>query len=69
MLRVAFGREALSAGGPLGSRRQPANERLVGDGLVPLDSALGRHGKGPRTLHFPKDRQWIVGYGKGHLEC
>ena len=42
-------------------------ERLVGDGLVPLDSALGRHGKAPHTLHFPKDRQWI-GYGMGHLE-
>jgi hypothetical protein len=40
---------------------------LIGDGLVPLDSALGRHGKAPHTLHFPKNRQWI-GYGMGHLE-
>ena len=51
----------------LGSRRSLLNERLIGDGLVPLDSALGRHGKAPHTLHFPKDRQWI-GYGMGHLE-
>ena len=51
----------------LGARRSLLNERLIGDGLVPLDSALGRHGKAPHTLHFPKDRQW-VGYGMGHLE-
>ena len=51
----------------LGARRSLLNERLIGDGLVPLDSALGRHGKAPHTLHFPKDRQWI-GYGMGHLE-
>ncbi len=51
----------------LGARRSLLNERLIGDGLVPLDSALGRHGKAPQTLHFPKDRQW-VGYGMGHLE-
>jgi len=51
----------------LGARRSLRNERLIGDGLVPLDSALGRHGKAPHTLHFQKDRQWI-GYGMGHLE-
>jgi pimeloyl-ACP methyl ester carboxylesterase len=51
----------------LGARRSLLNERLIGDGLVPLDSALGRHGKATHTLHFPKDRQW-VGYGMGHLE-
>jgi pimeloyl-ACP methyl ester carboxylesterase len=51
----------------LGARRSLLNERLIGDGLVPLDSALGRHGKATNTLHFPKDRQWI-GYGMGHLE-
>ena len=51
----------------LGARRDLLSERLVGDGLVPLDSALGRHAKSDHTLHFAKDRQWI-GYGMGHLE-
>ena len=40
---------------------------LLGDGLVPVDSALGRH-KDPRlTLAFPKSRQW-VGYGMSHFD-
>jgi pimeloyl-ACP methyl ester carboxylesterase len=51
----------------LGARRSLVSERLVGDGLVPLDSALGRHPKAAHSLRFPKDRQW-VGYGMGHLE-
>ena len=51
----------------LGARRDLLSERLVGDGLVPLDSALGRHARSGHTLHFAKDRQWI-GYGMGHLE-
>ena len=43
------------------------SERLVGDGLVPLDSALGRHRDAARTLAIPKHRQW-VGYKMGHRE-
>ena len=42
-------------------------ERLVGDGLVPLDSALGRHRDATRELAIPKNRQWI-GYGIRHME-
>ena len=34
--------------------------RLVGDGLVPLDSALGRHESSSRNLNFPADRQRII---------
>jgi pimeloyl-ACP methyl ester carboxylesterase len=51
----------------LGKRRGRVAERLVGDGLVPLDSALGRHKDAARTLTLPEDRQW-VGYEMGHLE-
>lgn len=51
----------------LGSRSGVVSERLVGDGLVPLDSALGRHPKAARSLRLPTRRQWI-GYGMGHLE-
>jgi len=43
------------------------SERLIGDGLVPLDSALGRHRDSARRLAIQEHRQW-VGYGMGHLE-
>jgi hypothetical protein len=41
--------------------------RLLGDGLVSVDSALGRHKDPARTLPFPEDHCWIA-YGTGHLE-
>ncbi|HJV87680.1 MAG TPA: alpha/beta hydrolase [Noviherbaspirillum sp.] len=43
------------------------SERVLGDGLVPLDSALGRHADPARCLAIPPERQWI-GLGMGHLE-
>ena len=39
----------------------------VGDGLVPLRSALGQDRKGARALGLSPDRTWI-GYGVGHQE-
>ncbi len=59
--------ECYAAAATLGSRRSLLAERLVGDGLVPLDSALGRHRDVGRTLGFAKSHQWI-GYETGHLE-
>jgi hypothetical protein len=41
--------------------------KLPGDGLVPVDSALGRHTQPGRTLDFAEDRQWIA-FGVGHLD-
>ncbi len=40
---------------------------LVGDGLVPVTSALGRNEDSARTLDFPDDRQWIARQ-TGHLD-
>ncbi len=51
----------------IGSKRDLVSERLVGDGLVPLDSALGRHRDPARTFAFPAAHQW-VGHGMGHME-
>jgi pimeloyl-ACP methyl ester carboxylesterase len=34
--------------------------RLLGDGLVSVDSALGRHEEVGRTLPFPESQQWIA---------
>jgi len=51
----------------LGAQGGALKEKLLGDGLVPLDSALGRHPDPARALAFPPDRQW-VGYGMNHLD-
>ena len=50
-----------------GQQSGDLKDRLLGDGLVPLDSALGRHKDPARTLAFAEERQWI-GYGINHLE-
>lgn len=42
-------------------------KNLLGDGLVPLASALGQHQDPQRSLPFAKSRQWI-GYGMNHLD-
>lgn len=41
--------------------------RLLGDGLVPLDSALGRHRDPARCLAFAEDHQWVA-HGIHHLD-
>lgn len=40
---------------------------LLGDGLVPLDSALGRHADPAHCLDFPESNRW-VGYGLNHMD-
>lgn len=50
----------------LARQRSPLAERLVGDGLVPLRSALGQHEQAERTLEFPKSHQHVA-YGLGHM--
>ena len=42
-------------------------DRFLGDGLVQVGSALGKHEKPSLTLSFPEKRQW-VGYGINHME-
>ncbi|MDO8774594.1 MAG: alpha/beta hydrolase [Burkholderiaceae bacterium] len=46
--------------------RSAVADRLVGDGLVPLRSALGQHDDAQRNLGFAKSSQWIV-YRVNHL--
>ena len=43
------------------------SDSLPGDGLVPVDSALGRHARPELTLRFPESHQWI-GFGLTHLD-
>ena len=49
------------------AKKTRALASLLGDGLVPVDSALGRHEDPRRTLAFPESRQW-VGYGLSHFD-
>jgi pimeloyl-ACP methyl ester carboxylesterase len=42
-------------------------DKLPGDGLVPVDSALGRHPRPELSLAFPEDHRWI-GFGMNHLD-
>jgi len=60
------GVNAYAVAATLASRRSVVAERLIGDGLVPLDSALGRSRDRSRCLGIPESHQWI-GYGMGHL--
>jgi len=39
----------------------------LGDGLVPLDSALGRHARPTRELHIPTSHQYVA-HGVHHLD-
>lgn len=50
-----------------GKQTGDLKDRLIGDGLVPLASALGRHAKRSRNLAFPESRQWIA-CETGHLD-
>jgi hypothetical protein len=44
-----------------------ARNYLLGDGLVPVRSALGYHSDSRRALPFPESQQWI-GYAMNHLD-
>lgn len=50
-----------------GKRAGDLRDRMFGDGLVPLNSALGRHPEPELNLEIPDAQQWI-GYSMGHLD-
>ncbi|HEX7566081.1 MAG TPA: hypothetical protein VF396_22960, partial [Bradyrhizobium sp.] len=45
----------------------PLRNGWVGDGLVPLASALGMHMDPALALAFPPEHRWTA-YGAGHLD-
>lgn len=66
-LPLPAGVQCLAVAATLAARRSPAADRLLGDGLVPLVSALGRHDDPARSLAFgPLDQ--IIVHGTGHLQ-
>jgi hypothetical protein len=50
----------------LAAKRSLLADRLIGDGLVPLNSALGVHSDPARSLVFAKSSQLIV-YRTNHM--
>jgi hypothetical protein len=61
------GVECFAIAATTGERRGDASDRLLGDGLVPVASALGRHREVAKTLRIPESNQSIF-YGTNHLE-
>jgi pimeloyl-ACP methyl ester carboxylesterase len=51
----------------LAAKRSAVADRLVGDGLVPLRSALGQHESAALTLQFAPERQCVV-YRCHHMQ-
>jgi hypothetical protein len=51
----------------LGPHGSALKGRMLGDGLVPLDSALGRHADPRQALAFAEDRQ-LIAYDTHHLD-
>jgi pimeloyl-ACP methyl ester carboxylesterase len=50
-----------------GKRQGDLSDRVIGDGLVPIDSALGREADCGRGLAIPLSRQWTA-YGMNHMD-
>jgi hypothetical protein len=66
-LPLPEGVRCFAAAGHLGDAADALASRALGDGLVPLDSALGRHRSVARRLAFAEGRTW-VGSRLGHLD-
>jgi hypothetical protein len=50
-----------------GMLRGDLNDRLLGDGLVPVASALGQHSDATKTLRIPESNQSVL-YGTNHMD-
>jgi len=61
------GVECFAMAASLAKKPGRIHQRLIGDGLVPVDSALGRHRDQARTLEIPESHQWL-GFETGHIE-
>ena len=54
------GVDCFAIGATMGSTPRDLRGRLLGDGIVPLTSALGRHRDPQFTLALPESHQWIA---------
>lgn len=66
-MSLPVGVESFALAGVLGQDGAHLAAKHLGDGLVPVESALGKHPDPTRDLAFPSERQW-VGQGMNHLD-
>lgn len=66
VLPLPRGVRCFAIAGSISKKSGSLSERLAGDGLVPLYSALGMHRDRKRNLGLPESRRWI-GYKTSHL--
>jgi pimeloyl-ACP methyl ester carboxylesterase len=66
VLPLPEGVRCFAIAGSISKKSGSLGERLAGDGLVPLYSALGMHRNRARNLGLPESRRW-VGYRTNHL--
>ena len=67
VLPLPTGVRCYTAAATLGKKSGSIAGHFLGDGLVPVESALGQHIDPARNLAFPKSRQW-VGYEMNHMD-
>ncbi len=60
IMPLPAGVECHAVAASVASKQSRTGDRVIGDGLVPIDSALGRHADAGRTLGFARDSQWIA---------
>jgi pimeloyl-ACP methyl ester carboxylesterase len=61
------GVDCFAAAVTLAPKHSRLKESVLGDGLVPLASALGHHVGREKSLHIPQSRQW-TGHGMSHFD-
>lgn len=66
VLPLPEGVRCFAIAGSISKKSGSLGERLAGDGLVPLYSALGMHRNPSRHLGLPESRRW-TGYRTNHL--
>ena len=66
-LPLPLGVNCFSVAASTSSQVSPVKDALIGDGLVPLKSALGQHDEAAHCLNFNLEKQWTA-YGTSHMD-
>jgi pimeloyl-ACP methyl ester carboxylesterase len=67
VLPLPDGVRCFAVAATLGKAAGTLKNQVMGDGLVLVDSALGRHAQAQRTLAFPAEHQWVA-HGTNHFD-
>ena len=66
-LPLPFGVNCFTVAATTSGAASPLKDALIGDGLVPLRSALGQHDEAPHCLDFLPENQW-TSYATNHMD-